>query len=211
MPFDPGFSRHQAVAPGSATPISFKTVEIGADVAPHQFPADATHEGRVADSGVVDWKCLGNGRDQIGRDLRRARVSGVRTIGLLGRSWLRGRVGNRDEGREQKGCSSQWSPLEGACRAQCQTPFLFLMCHRGFRRDAPGCLLLWLRHGAYCVGCCRVLMALLLVGSVMNVLWIAPLASRSLGEAHFDRAPYRPLRWHSLHRARCAAVVTGMP
>ena len=39
-----------------------------------------------------------------------------------------------------------------------------------------GCLLLGLRHGGYCVGCCWVLMALLFVGGVMNVLWIALLA-----------------------------------
>ncbi len=32
------------------------------------------------------------------------------------------------------------------------------------------------RHGGYCVGCCWVLMALLFVGGVMNVLWIALLA-----------------------------------
>jgi predicted metal-binding membrane protein len=36
--------------------------------------------------------------------------------------------------------------------------------------------MLGLRHGAYCVGCCWTLMALLLVGGVMNVLWIALLA-----------------------------------
>ena len=46
----------------------------------------------------------------------------------------------------------------------------------GFRRDLAGALLLGLRHGAYCVGCCWVLMALLFVGGVMNVLWIAVLA-----------------------------------
>jgi len=38
------------------------------------------------------------------------------------------------------------------------------------------CLLLGLRHGGYCVGCCWVLMALLFVVGVMNVLWIALLA-----------------------------------
>jgi predicted metal-binding membrane protein len=31
-------------------------------------------------------------------------------------------------------------------------------------------------HGAYCVGCCWALMALLFVGGVMNVLWIAAIA-----------------------------------
>jgi predicted metal-binding membrane protein len=46
----------------------------------------------------------------------------------------------------------------------------------GFRRDAPGSLMLGLRHGAYCVGCCWALTALLLVGGVMNLLWIALLA-----------------------------------
>jgi predicted metal-binding membrane protein len=70
----------------------------------------------------------------------------------------------------------QWTPLKDVCLAQCQTPFLFLMRHGGFRGDVAGCLLLGFRHGAYCVGCCWVLMALLFVGGVMNVLWIALLA-----------------------------------
>ena len=72
--------------------------------------------------------------------------------------------------------SYQWTRLKDVCLAQCQTPFAFLMRHGGFRRDAPGSLMLGLRHGAYCVGCCWALMALLLVGGVMNVLWIALLA-----------------------------------
>jgi predicted metal-binding membrane protein len=45
------------------------------------------------------------------------------------------------------------------------------MRHGGFRGDVRGCLRLGLSHGAYCVGCCWVLMALLLVGGVMNVLF----------------------------------------
>ena len=32
------------------------------------------------------------------------------------------------------------------------------------------------RHGAYCVGCCGLLMALLFVFGVMNVLWVAALS-----------------------------------
>jgi predicted metal-binding membrane protein len=70
----------------------------------------------------------------------------------------------------------QWTPLKDVCLVQCRTPFQFLIRHGGFRGDVPGCLLLGLRHGAYCVGCCWVLMALLFVGGVMNVLWIALLA-----------------------------------
>jgi len=70
----------------------------------------------------------------------------------------------------------QWTPLKDVCLAQCQSPFQFLMRHGGFRGNVPGCVMLGLRHGAYCVGCCWVLMALLFVGGVMNVLWIALLA-----------------------------------
>src|SRR6185437_16769968 len=70
----------------------------------------------------------------------------------------------------------QWTPLKDVCLAQCQSPFLFLMRHGGFRADVRGSLLLGLRHGFSCVGCCWVLMALLFVGGVMNVLWIALLA-----------------------------------
>ena len=70
----------------------------------------------------------------------------------------------------------QWSPLKDVCLAQCQSPIGFLMRYGGFRSDLPGCLLMGLRHGAYCIGCCWALMALLFVGGVMNVLWIALLA-----------------------------------
>jgi len=33
-----------------------------------------------------------------------------------------------------------------------------------------------MRHGFFCLGCCWMLMALLFVGGLMNVLWIAALA-----------------------------------
>jgi predicted metal-binding membrane protein len=39
-----------------------------------------------------------------------------------------------------------------------------------------GALVLGVRHGLYCIGCCWALMALLFVGGVMNLLWIAALA-----------------------------------
>ena len=39
-----------------------------------------------------------------------------------------------------------------------------------------------LRHGTYCVGCCWALMALLFVGGVMNLLWIAALSAAVLIE-----------------------------
>src|SRR6476660_5335008 len=66
----------------------------------------------------------------------------------------------------------QWIPLKDACLWQCRTPLQFIQHHGGFRPDAFGSLALGAHHGAYCVGCCWVLMAILFVGGVMNVLWI---------------------------------------
>jgi predicted metal-binding membrane protein len=70
----------------------------------------------------------------------------------------------------------QWTPLKDACLANCQNPLAFMMRHGGFRGDPGGALSLGWRHGMYCIGCCWALMALLLVGGIMNLLWIAALA-----------------------------------
>ncbi|MEO8418115.1 MAG: DUF2182 domain-containing protein [Methylophilaceae bacterium] len=67
----------------------------------------------------------------------------------------------------------QWTPLKYACLVQCQAPLSFIQRHGGFRPEAFASLQTGARHGAYCVGCCWALMALLFVGGVMNVLWIA--------------------------------------
>jgi predicted metal-binding membrane protein len=69
----------------------------------------------------------------------------------------------------------QWSPLKDACLASCQSPFGFLISRGGFSASPSGSLRLGAEHGALCVGCCWVLMALLFVGGVMNLLWIAAL------------------------------------
>ena len=76
----------------------------------------------------------------------------------------------------------QWTPLKDVCLAQCQSPLLFLVRHGGFRGERAGSLLLGLEHGVYCIGCCWMLMALLFIGGVMNVLWIALLSVLVLAE-----------------------------
>ena len=45
-----------------------------------------------------------------------------------------------------------------------------------WREGAGGRFVMGLQHGAYCVGCCWVLMALLFVAGVMNLLWVAVIA-----------------------------------
>jgi predicted metal-binding membrane protein len=68
----------------------------------------------------------------------------------------------------------QLSPLKHVCLAHCRAPASFLSRH--WRPGAGGALRLGAMHGAFCVGCCWLLMALLFVGGVMNLVWIAVLA-----------------------------------
>ena len=74
----------------------------------------------------------------------------------------------------------QLSPLKTACLGECRSPAQFISRH--WRPGWTGTLRLGLLHGAYCVGCCWALMALLFVLGVMNVLWIALLAILVLAE-----------------------------
>ena len=76
----------------------------------------------------------------------------------------------------------QSTSLKKRCLRECQAPLAFIQQQGGFRRDARGALLLGLKHGAYCLGCCWMLMTLLFVGGVMNVLWIAAIAIFVLAE-----------------------------
>ncbi|HEY7638291.1 MAG TPA: DUF2182 domain-containing protein [Steroidobacteraceae bacterium] len=68
----------------------------------------------------------------------------------------------------------QLSPLKSVCLAHCRSPASFLTRH--WRPHASGAFSLGVLHGAFCVGCCWVLMGLLFVGGVMNLVWIAALA-----------------------------------
>jgi predicted metal-binding membrane protein len=68
----------------------------------------------------------------------------------------------------------QWTPLKAACLKHCRSPLAFLLTH--WRGGASGGAVTGLRHGLYCLGCCAMLMALLFVGGVMNLVWIAGIA-----------------------------------
>ncbi len=68
----------------------------------------------------------------------------------------------------------QLTPLKRVCLDHCRSPAEFLSRH--WRPGRRGALRLGIVHGAYCLGCCWVLMALLFVGGVMNLVWIAGLA-----------------------------------
>jgi predicted metal-binding membrane protein len=67
----------------------------------------------------------------------------------------------------------QFTALKYECLSRCRSPLSALMTER--RGGIAGAFLLGLRQGAYCTGCCWLLMALLFVLGVMNLLWIAVL------------------------------------
>src|SRR5213078_1781385 len=68
----------------------------------------------------------------------------------------------------------QWTPLKEACLRHCRSPLDFLLFH--WREGGFGALASGIGHGAYCLGCCWMLMALLFVGGIMNLAWIAAIA-----------------------------------
>jgi predicted metal-binding membrane protein len=82
----------------------------------------------------------------------------------------------------------QFTPLKYACLNKCRNPLFFLMSE--WRDGALGAFVMGLRHGAYCVGCCWVLMALLFVLGVMNLAWISLLAAFVLIEKLVSSGPW---------------------
>ena len=64
----------------------------------------------------------------------------------------------------------QWTPAKDACLKTCRSPLGFLMTQ--WREGAMGALVMGVRHGIYCVGCCWALMLVLFGVGVMNMLWV---------------------------------------
>lgn len=81
----------------------------------------------------------------------------------------------------------QFTPLKRACLRHCRSPVEFLAAH--WRPGARGAFVMGVRHGAYCLGCCWALMALLFVGGVMNLAWIAGIALLVLVEKLLPGGP----------------------
>jgi predicted metal-binding membrane protein len=74
----------------------------------------------------------------------------------------------------------QLTPLKQACLRHCRSPLDFVTTR--WRKGTGGAFAMGCEHGAYCLGCCWVLMALLFVGGVMNLLWVAALSLYVLAE-----------------------------
>ena len=74
----------------------------------------------------------------------------------------------------------QLTPLKHACLRRCRSPLAFVLEH--WHEGRAGALRMGAEHGAYCLGCCAFLMALLFVGGAMNLLWAAAIAAWVLAE-----------------------------
>lgn len=68
----------------------------------------------------------------------------------------------------------QFTPLKHVCLSRCRSPLSILL--NQWREGYLGAFSMGLRQGAYCLGCCWLLMALLFAFGVMNLIWIAALS-----------------------------------
>jgi predicted metal-binding membrane protein len=68
----------------------------------------------------------------------------------------------------------QFTPWKQACLRHCRSPLSFLLTR--WRQGWGGAFAMGVEHGAFCLGCCWFLMALLFFGGVMNLYWIGGLA-----------------------------------
>ena len=75
----------------------------------------------------------------------------------------------------------QLTPLKSRCLSRCRSPLGFLL-HFGSYSGRLRDLRVGLYHGGYCVGCCWGLMVVLIAVGVMNLAWMAGLASAVLLE-----------------------------
>lgn len=69
----------------------------------------------------------------------------------------------------------QLTPLKDLCLSKCRNPVQFFMTH--WRPGTAGALRMGITQGAYCVGCCWMLMLLLFAVGVMNLAWVALIAA----------------------------------
>jgi predicted metal-binding membrane protein len=86
----------------------------------------------------------------------------------------------------------QFTPLKDVCLGKCRSPLGFLITT--WREGRSGALVMGTKHGAWCVGCCWVLMVALFALGIMSVTWMAVVAVVIAVE---KMLPWRRLASHS--------------
>jgi predicted metal-binding membrane protein len=74
----------------------------------------------------------------------------------------------------------QLSPAKSACLARCRAPVGYFITE--WRDGNVGAVRMGLRHGAFCIGCCWLLMAVLFAVGIMNIVWGAALTAFVVAE-----------------------------
>ncbi|MCB1747801.1 MAG: DUF2182 domain-containing protein [Gammaproteobacteria bacterium] len=82
----------------------------------------------------------------------------------------------------------QLTPLKEACLAHCRSPLGYFM--NRWRDGLGGAFSMGFRHGAFCIGCCWVLMLLMFAGGAMSVMTMAVLAVFILAERLIPAGPW---------------------
>lgn len=84
----------------------------------------------------------------------------------------------------------QLSPLKTRCLSKCRSPLGLVMAHaQHLGRGLRGPLRVGVSHGAYCLGCCWALMAVLLTLGLMNLGWMAAVSGLVLLEKIVPAGP----------------------
>ena len=81
----------------------------------------------------------------------------------------------------------EFSPVKQSCLRKCRSPVDFLVKH--WHPGLGGALRLGIEHGAYCLGCCIALMAVLVVAGGMGLVWVVAIAAVVAAEKLLPRGP----------------------
>jgi predicted metal-binding membrane protein len=102
----------------------------------------------------------------------------------------------------------QLSPLKDLCLSKCRTPVGFIMT--SWREGTLGALRMGLLHGAYCLGCCWLLFAILFPLGLMNIAAMAAVTALVFAE---KTQPWGRRAAQAVAAALIAygALVVGMP
>jgi predicted metal-binding membrane protein len=79
----------------------------------------------------------------------------------------------------------QLTPLKDLCLSKCRTPVGFIMT--SWRDGGPGALRMGVEHGAWCLGCCWLLFAVLFPLGLMNLAAMAALTALVFAEKTLPR------------------------
>ena len=94
----------------------------------------------------------------------------------------------------------QFTPLKNACLRRCRNPADFLVTH--WHGGSAGGVRIGIEHGAYCVGCCWTLMAVLVLVGAMALAWVTVIALAVAAEKLLPQG-------EALARVVGVALVTG--